>query len=284
MVKRGFSLLSIGLALSVGLHACSSPSESAAGDGALQGKVVLTGSSTVAPLVAEVGKRFEAEHPGVRIDVQTGGSSRGVADARQGTADIGMISRDLKADEQDLQAVAIALDGIGIIVHQDNPVQALSRTQLEAIYTGQVESWAEVGGNDAPITVVNKAEGRATLEVFLAYLGLGNDKIQADVIIGDNQQGIQTVAGNADAIGYVSIGAAEATRATGAAIQLIQIDGIEAKVQTVKDGTFPLARPLQLVTVDQPNELTQAFLDFAQSPQVNDIIQQQDFIPVSDSQ
>jgi len=63
-------------------------------------KLVLTGSSTVAPLAAEIGKRFESLHPSVRIDIQTGGSSRGVNDARSGLASIGMASRALKDTKQ----------------------------------------------------------------------------------------------------------------------------------------------------------------------------------------
>ena len=88
-------------------------------------KLVITGSSTIAPLVSEIGKRFEARHPGVRIDVQTGGSSRGVADTRQELAHIGMASRALKPSEQDLQGRVIAHDGIGLIVHQSNPLTSL---------------------------------------------------------------------------------------------------------------------------------------------------------------
>ena len=91
----------------------------------LSGKLVLTGSSTVAPLAGELGKRFESLHPGVRVDVQMGGSSRGIADARQGLADIGMCSRALKETESDLLAFTIARDGICIIVHKKNPVTSL---------------------------------------------------------------------------------------------------------------------------------------------------------------
>ncbi|HYI01465.1 substrate-binding domain-containing protein, partial [Hyalangium sp.] len=89
-------------------------------------KLTLTGSSTIAPLMSEVAKRFEAQNPGIRVDVQTGGSSRGASDARQGLADIGMVSRDLKADEADLEAHAIALDGVAIIVHGTNPITSLT--------------------------------------------------------------------------------------------------------------------------------------------------------------
>ncbi|MGH7889036.1 MAG: substrate-binding domain-containing protein, partial [Thermodesulfobacteriota bacterium] len=84
-------------AVSLSIQSCSDEKkeEVKSDSGQLKGKLVLTGSSTVAPLAAEIGKRFEAQHPDVRIDVQTGGSSRGVADARQELADIGMVSRAL---------------------------------------------------------------------------------------------------------------------------------------------------------------------------------------------
>ena len=72
--------------------------------GNLTGRLVITGSSTVAPLVSEIGKRFESSHPDVRIDVQTGGSSRGITDTRQEIADIGMASRALSEEESDLSA------------------------------------------------------------------------------------------------------------------------------------------------------------------------------------
>src|SRR6185503_4103802 len=80
------------------------------------GKLVLTGSSTVAPLAAEIGKRFESLHPGVRVDVQSGGSGRGITDSRQGLADIGLVSRALKDDEKDLLSFPIANDGVCVIL------------------------------------------------------------------------------------------------------------------------------------------------------------------------
>ncbi len=80
-------------------------------------RIAITGSSTVAPLVAEMARAFEAQHPAARIDVQTGGSSRGITDARTGRAAIGMASRALRADgEDDLTALVIAYDGIAYIV------------------------------------------------------------------------------------------------------------------------------------------------------------------------
>lgn len=244
-------------------------------------KVVITGSSTVAPLVAEIAKRFEQRHPGVRVDVQSGGSSRGIADARSGLADIGMVSRALKPDEADLNAATIAMDGVGLIVHSSNPVQTLSDAQITDIYTGAISNWKDVGGPDRRITVVNKAEGRSTLELFLHYTGLKNSEIKAQIVIGDNAQGIKSVAANPGAIGYVSIGTAEYDENHGTLIQLISLRGIAATVANVRGGKFPLSRPLNLVTKGAPTGLAKRFVDFATSGAVNDLVEAQFFVPLA---
>ena len=245
---------------------------------AAEGKLTLTGSSTVAPLALEMAKRFEKQNPGVRIDVQSGGSSRGIADARSGAAQIGLVSRALKAEERDLIAHTVALDGISLILHRSNPVASLSDAQIKAIYTGQVRNWREVGGPDLPITVVNKAEGRSTLELFLHYFALSNSQIKPQVVIGDNAQGIKTVAGSVGAIGYVSIGAADYEARQGTAIKLLPMGGVAASVAQVRAGKFPLARPLNLVTRGEPKGLALAFIRFAKSQAAHDLVEAQFFV------
>lgn len=202
-------------------------------------RLVLTGSSTVAPLAQEIGKRFEKRNPGVRIDVQTGGSTRGINDVRMNLADIGMVSRALKAAESDLTASIIAKDGIGMMVHRSNRVISLTDAQIIAIFSGQIRNWRQVGGSDQPITVVNKAEGHSTLELFLHHFGLKNSQVKARVVIGDNEQGIKTVAGNPGAIAYVSIGTAEYAATHGVPIRLLPMHGISATTEHVRDGSFP---------------------------------------------
>ncbi len=248
----------------------------------LTGKLVITGASTLAPLIAEIGKRFESLHPTVRIDVQSGGSSRGIADASQGLADIGMVSRAMKEEEQNLSAFPVARDGVCPILHRENPVQALTDEQIVAIYTGKITNWKAVGGTDAPITVINKAEGRSTLEVFLHYFKLKNVDIKAQVVIGDNEQGVKTVAGNRNAIGYVSIGTAEYDATHGVPIKLLPVGGVAASTESVRTGAFPLSRPLHLVTRTSPSGLAKAFIEYAQSQAVYDLIRQQYFVPLAD--
>jgi len=249
-------------------------------DGGRGDRLVVTGSSTVAPLMGEIGKRFESEHPGVRVDVQTGGSSRGIADVRGGLADLGMASRAPKQGEDDLRFFTIARDGVCLFVHSDNPVGALTDDQIVAIYTGRVRDWGDVGGAAAPITVVNKAEGRATLEVLLGYFGLDSRAIRADVVVGDNEQAVKTVAADPNAIGYVSIGTAEYSASRGVPIRLLPAGGVEASTETLADGTFPIARPLNLVTREEPAGLARELIDYARSPAVHDLVRELYFVPI----
>jgi len=244
-------------------------------------KLVLTGSSTIAPLAAELGKRFEATHQNVRVDVQSGGSGRGIADARQGLSDIGLVSRALKDDEKDLTPFLLARDGICIILHKDNGISALTDEQVVAIYTGKTVNWKDVGGRDAPITVVNKAEGRSTLELFCHYYKLKSTDIKAHVVIGDSAQGIKTVAGQPNSIGYVSIGNAEFEAKQGTAIKLLPCKGVPASIESVVQAKFPLARELTLVTKKAPEGLAKEFLDWALSDKVHDLIREQYFVPIS---
>lgn len=271
-----FQLRLLLITVILGLGSLFAPNSGAAEEG----KLVITGSSTMAPLVADMGNRFEARHPGYRIDVQTGGSSRGMADVMNGLADIGMVSRSLKTQERDVYGAVVALDGIGIVLHASNPVQELTDEQIRGIYTGAITDWSQVDGLPGRITVVNKAQGRSTLELFLQYFQLANRDIHPHVVIGDNEQGIKTVAGNPNAIGYVSIGTAYYDAEHGVPIRLLPLNRIPASLETVRDRTFPLSRPLTLVTKSPPAGLTKTFIEFSQSVQVHDLILKHYFVPL----
>ncbi len=278
---RFITALFVSLLATITLTACGGGGGSA-NDGGLSGKLVITGSSTCAPVISEAAKRFEQLHPGVRIDVQTGGSGRGIADVGKGTAQIGMASRALKdAEKQTLSAHPFASDGVCIILHKSNPVTELTSEQIVAFYTGQTTNWKDVGGKDAAITVVNKAEGRATLEVFLEFFKLKNPDIKPAVIVGENEHAIKTVVGDVNAIGYVSIGTAEYSAGSGTAIKLLPAGGIPATTKALADGKFPISRPLILVTKPQTNPLTKAFIDYCQSKEIHDLIASQYFVPAS---
>lgn len=242
-------------------------------------RLVVTGSSTVAPLLAEVAKRFEDMNPGARIDVQTGGSARGITDVRNGLADIGMVSRALGSKEADLQGFLVAWDELAMIVHSTNSIAEIPPDKIVAIYTGATENWRDLGGPDAPISVVHKAEGRSTLEVFLKQFKIENTAVMPDVVIGENEQGIKTVEANPTAIGYVSIGAAKVAMAEGARIKLLSVTGLSADNGILPENGASMSRELNLVTAKAPEGLVKSFIDYATSPAVDDLIASHSFVP-----
>ncbi|GIW72049.1 MAG: phosphate ABC transporter substrate-binding protein [Planctomycetota bacterium] len=244
-------------------------------------RLVATGSSTLAPLMAEIGKRFEAHHPGVRVDVQAGGSSRGVQDVLAGMAGLGLVSRPLLgAEAAQLRAFALARDGIALIAHATNPLPGLSTPQVRAIFRGQLTRWEQLGGRPGPITVVSKAAGRGTLLVFLEHFGLQAAEIRAQALVGDNEHGVKTVAANPGAIGYVSIGTAAADVRRGVPIKLLALDGVVPSAEQIAAGRYPLVRPLLLVTRGEPGGLVRELLDFARAEGVDDLVRTQGFVPL----
>ena len=269
----------------IALAACSKPSSKDAGhdsDAPLQGTLLLTGSSTMAPLISDIAKRFELAHPNVQITVKTGGSMRGAQDAREGVADIGMASRALTAAESDLSGMPMARDGICLLVNKDNPVQSLTDAQVAAIYIGSVTNWKNVGGLDESITVITRAEGRSELELFLAYFKIKTTEVKAQSETGDNVLAIRAVSDNKQAINFVSIGESERAAQNGTPIRLLPISGIAASSKTVRTGDYPLSRALTLVTKGTPTGLAEKFLDFCLSSQATDLIRQRGFVPYLD--
>jgi len=243
-------------------------------------RLELTGSSTVAPLAAEIGKRFETLHQGIRVDVQTGGSSRGVHDARTGLADIGMASRSLYENEHDLIAYTIALDGVTMILHKDNPIQELTTQQIVDIYTGKIRDWSALTSLKGTIAVEHKAEGRSTLELFLDYFKLNASAVRADIIVGDNQEAIKFVSGNPMAIGYVSIGAALYEADIGTPIKPLPLNGVKPTIEAVINHTFPIIRELNLLVRSEPQGNVRDFITFAQSAAVDDLVQELSYVPI----
>lgn len=248
----------------------------------LQGKIRLAGSSTMAPLVEALGKRFRTLHPEVIIEVEMGGSSRGIHDVREGSCNIGMVARPLNDNERDLIGFPIARDGVCLIVHKDNPVKSLSSEQVVGIYTGQITNWKEAGGNDAPITAINRVEGQAVTELFTQYFKIKSGDFKVAGGVGDNEEGIKAVVENPNAIVYMSVGEADIRVGQGVPIKSLLMDGITATSRNVRNGQFPIQRPLMLVMRTLPSGLMKAFIDFALSPNATEVIRECSFVPYLD--
>lgn len=110
------------------------------------GKIVVSGSTSVTPVMEKLKEAYIAKNPDVDIQIQTSDSSTGVADAIDGTCDIGMASRELKDTEtaEGVSSTTIAMDGIAVIVNNDNTVDSLTSEQVKNIFTGAATKWSDV--------------------------------------------------------------------------------------------------------------------------------------------
>jgi phosphate transport system substrate-binding protein len=263
-------LLGIGVAAALGATAAwSQPA----------GKLLITGSSTMAPLVTEMARRFEALHAGVEIEVRSGGSGKGTSDLRAGTSDIGMMSRPLLDSERDLFAFPIARDGVALIVHRDNPVMGLTAQQATGIFTGKITNWKPLGGRNAAVTLIWREKGQGSVELLLEHLNFSYADVHAHATIVENEAAIREVEANPNAIAPVSLGNSETKAQAGARIKLLAFAGTAASSRTIRNGSYALARPLALVTRRLPDGLGKRFIDFALSGHVADLFAKHDFVP-----
>ena len=111
----------------------------------ISGKIVVAGSSSVSPVMEKLIEAYKALNPSVQIELQTSDSTTGVINAIDGTCDIGMASRALKDSEKEkgVREVTIAIDGIAVIINNDNLVESLKKSDVEGIFTGKINSWSE---------------------------------------------------------------------------------------------------------------------------------------------
>ncbi len=228
------------------------------------GQIQIAGSTTVQPLAEVLAEAYMAENPDITIEIQGGGSSVGVTSSGEGTVDIGEASRNVKDSEfetfPDLQVFTIAYDGIAVVTNPELEIPSLTREQVKAIFSGEVTNYSEVGGPDSEIVVVSREEGsgtRAAFEEMVMDLGDTEALITEDAILQQANGQIRTiVAETPDTIAYLSFGFLDDYT------NAVAIDGVAPSVANVKNGSYSLFRPLNMLTNGEPHDLAKGFLDF----------------------
>lgn len=241
--------------------------------------VSVSGSTTVQPLAEKLAEAFMTENSGVRIDVQGGGSSVGVKAAGEGTSDIGMASREIKESElaefPNLEVFVIARDGIAIIAHPDVPVSDLSVEQVRDIFSGKINNWKDLGGEDEFIIVVSREEGSGTRGAFEELVMDEDALIAGTAILQPSNGSIRTTVSTTPySIGYLSFGYLDET------VKSISINGIAPTEPNAADGSYPIVRPLNMLTNGEPAGAVRAFLDFILSEAGQKLVVEDGYIPV----
>lgn len=230
----------------------------------LSGTVVITGSTSVDKILNDMIDEFQAMNPDVTINYTGTGSSAGIADTLAGSNDLGASSRELKDEEKkdNIKEVVFAHDGIAIITNPANPITDISIENLGKIYNGEITNWNQIGGNDAPIVVVSREGASGTRSAFEELVKLEDlGGLTDDTTVVEGNGNVQTsVAGNENAIGYVSFSFIDET------VKALTVEGVEATADNAKAGTYPLSRPF-LFVYDENNYTpeTQAFVEYATS-------------------
>jgi phosphate transport system substrate-binding protein len=248
---------------------------------ALTGSLTIAGSDTMVNMAQAWAESFMSTNPGVQLSVKGGGSGTGIAALINGTVDFADASREMKAEETS-QAVAkgidpvatkVARDGIAIIVNPANKVDALTSDQLGKIYRGEITNWSQVGGANAPITLLSRDPSSGTYELFKGKI-IGGTKnfAKSTKLLPSTQAIVDEVKANANGIGYIGIGYESSD------IKILKLDGIAATQATVKDETYPLWRFLYMYSNGEPAGVAKAYVDWILGPDGQKVVTDQGFV------
>ena len=249
--------------------ATEAPAEEAPAAEELSGTVNVNGSTSMADVIAALTEGFNEINPDVQINYTGSGSGAGIEGVLAGTCDLGLSSRALSEDEKGQGAVEniVAKDGVAVVINPENTVTELSTEQIAAIYTGEITNWSEVGGPDAEIAVLGRDSASGTRSAFEEILGIEDACVYLNEYSSTGDV-IGNVASNPNAIGYASLSAVDDS------VVAVAVNGVTPTEATVADGSFAIQRPFVIVTVEgtELSAAAQAFLDYAMSAEVADII------------
>ena len=247
--------------------------------------IVIKGSYTLgAKMVPQLAEEFKAKMTAqgieVSFEIAAEGSSTGVASVIDGTAEIGMSSRDIqekefakaKARGVNMKKLTMAKDGIAIIVNENNPLESISLEEIELIFTGDVVNWAGVSNEPGPISAYTRNTSSGTY-AFFRQLGMQSRDYGIDTQkMAGSEQITTEVANNPNGIGYVGLAYLGTP-----GVKVLPVDGL-----LPEDPNYPLARPLYFLINSEAklSPLANDFIGFSMSPEGQDIVKRVDFLSI----
>jgi len=240
--------------------------------------IIIVGSTTVLPIAQEAADKWLDVHSEDNIGISPGGSTVGVKSVGEGTADIGLSSRELKSYEKsefpNLKQFVVARDGIALIVNKANAINNLTIEQVRGIYSGQYSNWQDLGGPDSTIEVIGRDTASGTRASFEELVLVDQEVVSSMKAKNSNGAVYTTVRETPGAIGYVSLGYVDDN------VQGIEIDGIDPTVQNIQEGNYPISRNLSMFTNGEPRSLTKEFIEFVLSEEGQKIVEKEGFVPL----
>lgn len=237
----------------------------------LSGSITMAGSTSMEKLTNALSEVFMEKYPNVSMQAEFTGSSAGIEALLAGQADIGNVSRELKAEELEKGVVSnvVAIDGIAVIKDNANAVADLTKQQLTDIYTGTITNWSELGGENQPIVVIGREAGSGTRGAFEEILGV-EDACAYSNELDSTGAVVAKVASTPGAIGYVSLDVLDDT------VTPFSLEGVEPTAENIKAGDYFLSRPFVMATlgeISEQNELVQATFDLVYSEEGSALVE-----------
>ena len=252
------------------------------------------GSDTMVNLALAWAEKYHGLYPNVEISVTGGGSGTGIAALVNGTIDIANASREIKPEEiqqakdngvKPIEFV-VARDAIAVIVNPTNPVNQLSIKQISDIYSGKINNWSEVGGEDRVIVRLSRETNSGTHVYFLENvirMGSKTDKtlFSRDTLLLPSSEGITAeTRDNPNAIGYDGLGYVTSEVKVIAIAPDSSSPFILPSADTVNQGQYPIARNLYMYTNDQPSGAIADYINWIMTPEAQNIVTQLGFVPI----
>jgi len=276
-VKRCARSLSLA-ALCIALASCTTPLTSSTTQS--PSRVSILGSGTCTPLVRTLTEAYPERHdldfefmPGLR-------TSTAVRSVAQGECEIGAVARELNAEEQSLglEYTPISKDGLVVATHPSVTVDGLTTAQLLSIYTGKCRNWAELGGPDLPIFVLDRNDDEAAKQVLRRYV-LGDAPVTDEAIVLFYEQDMaEALEKTPGAIGFLSLGQATARSPH---VSIKSLDGVAPSIEAIESGRYRMVRPLGVVTAPDAPPRVREFVKWAAGPDAALVMEKRGYAPIA---
>jgi phosphate transport system substrate-binding protein len=252
------------------------------------------GSDTMVNLALAWAEQYQTLHPEVRLSVTGGGSGVGLSALINNTVDIANASRQIKPDERSaamkngVEPVEhiVARDAIAIIVHPNNPISQMTLQEISDIYSGKINNWKELGGEDLVIVRLSRETNSGTHVYFLEQVLRAGQKenktlFATDTLLLPSSEGITAeISDNPHAIGYDGLGYVTPNVKVISVARSPGFPYVLPSAESVNNLSYPIARDLYMYTIGEPKGAIRRYLEWINTPEAQLIVQQLGFVPV----
>lgn len=303
---KKFLAMLLALVMVLSMAACAAPAENKTDDKAaqddFQSRILFCGSTSLYPIISSLASSFtekyvtwdkvNAQFPNSHISVYVapGGSGVGVKAAVDGTADFGMLARDIKDSEieslgENYKAFVVAKDALTVSVNAQTPLcektDSLDTDTIRKIFAGEIATWDQVDASLPAETInvyIRDLSGGA-YEVFQKSV-MGESEVTASATQSASMTELATnIAGDPWGIGYAGFGAYNKANAEKKVLFAMKVDGVEATEENIISGVYTIQRPVMFVTGKVVSPSAQAFIDYIFSQTGYDVVVKNGYIP-----